>query len=239
MPSPSPGTATSALIARRRELGIDLLDEVWDGEYVVAPGRSAAHTLVDRQLALVIEPYARSRGLMSSALFQPRHRERLLGARRRLPPVHADRGVRADRRDRRGGALSRRQDSREDRLLCRARSRRNRDRRPATTARGVLAAVRQAVHPGLGKSAAGGNWGGSGGGHPMAVRGTARSCLSDPLNAAGAKSMQIGSRPGHRAADRTSMQGGLGKRQRARPLEAGVSVYLDPMKCGSGKSRDC
>jgi len=176
---------------------------------------------------LVIEPYARSRtqprpGEQRSV--QPRHRERLPGARRRLPPVHADRGVRADRRDRRLGALPR-QDLREVRLLCRAHAVDEIVIADPRRRRRVLAMVRQGVHPGLGKSAAGGNWGGSGGRHPMAVRGSARSCLSDPLNAAGAKSMLIGSRHGHRAADRTSMQGGLGKRQRARPLEAGVSVH--------------
>ena len=74
------------------------------------PGRACpaggAGAVLTRTAASWIDPYARTQprpGEQRSV--QPRHRERLPGARRRLPPVHADRGVRADRRDRRGGAL--------------------------------------------------------------------------------------------------------------------------------------
>ncbi len=69
MPRPAPMPATAALIARRRELGIDLFDEVWDGEYVVVPGPGAAHALVERQLAVLLEPAARGRGLVGSGPF--------------------------------------------------------------------------------------------------------------------------------------------------------------------------
>ena len=66
---PARAAVAPAMIARRRELGIDLLDEVWDGEYVVAPGPSAAHALVERRLAVLLEPAAGRRGLVGSGPF--------------------------------------------------------------------------------------------------------------------------------------------------------------------------
>lgn len=78
----TPGAGAPDLIARRRELGIDLLDEVWDGVYVVAPGPNAAHALVERELA--VEPHARRRGLVGSGL-STWARRATSGARRRLP----------------------------------------------------------------------------------------------------------------------------------------------------------
>ncbi len=60
---------TPELIARRRAVGIDLFDEVWDGVYHVAPGPTMAHARVGSELAFLLEPRARERGLVSSSPF--------------------------------------------------------------------------------------------------------------------------------------------------------------------------
>jgi Uma2 family endonuclease len=55
-----------ALLERRRAIGADLYDEVWDGEYHMAPGPSGAHGWLDREVAVVFRPFARSAGLYDS-----------------------------------------------------------------------------------------------------------------------------------------------------------------------------
>jgi hypothetical protein len=56
-------------LARRRELGQDRFDEVWEGDYHVAPGPSAQHALVDSRLAQVLWPRAERVGLYPSTAF--------------------------------------------------------------------------------------------------------------------------------------------------------------------------
>ncbi len=50
-------------LARRRALGQDRLDEVWEGEYHVAPWPSGRHAQVDDELGWVLRPLARRAGL--------------------------------------------------------------------------------------------------------------------------------------------------------------------------------
>ena len=61
-----PPAPLAAWLARRRELGQDLFDEVWDGEYHVVPAAHRRHGDVDDQLAAILRPLARARGLWPS-----------------------------------------------------------------------------------------------------------------------------------------------------------------------------
>ena len=58
-----------AWLGRRRELGQDLFDEVWEGEYVVVPGPSPAHALLDQQIAFLFHEPARQAGLVGAGPF--------------------------------------------------------------------------------------------------------------------------------------------------------------------------
>jgi Putative restriction endonuclease len=58
-----------ALIARRKKLGLDLHDEVWDGEYHMAPYASATHAYIDQLVAVLIAPLAREAGLVATGPF--------------------------------------------------------------------------------------------------------------------------------------------------------------------------
>jgi Uma2 family endonuclease len=62
-------------IARRRALGQDLFDEVWDGEYHMAPGPSAEHGRVDDELSALLRPRARAAGLVRTGPFNLGARE--------------------------------------------------------------------------------------------------------------------------------------------------------------------
>lgn len=53
-------------LRRRQEVGQDLFDEVWDGEYHVAPAGHRRHGDVDDQVAALLRPRARERGLWPS-----------------------------------------------------------------------------------------------------------------------------------------------------------------------------
>ena len=53
-------------LQRRRALGQDLFDEVWEGDYHVAPAPHRRHGDVDDQLAALLRPIARDRGLWPS-----------------------------------------------------------------------------------------------------------------------------------------------------------------------------
>lgn len=57
------------LIARRRALGQDLFDEVWNGEYHMTPGPSVRHARVDRELARLLDPGRRRAGLVDTGIF--------------------------------------------------------------------------------------------------------------------------------------------------------------------------
>lgn len=61
------------LIEKRRRCGQDRFDEVWSGDYHMAPGPSARHGRVDRELAVLLEPYARRAGLVGTGPFNLGH----------------------------------------------------------------------------------------------------------------------------------------------------------------------
>ncbi len=58
-----------ALIARRHDLGLDTHDEVWEGEYHMAPAANIADGWLDQQLAELLGPLARSVGLVGTGPF--------------------------------------------------------------------------------------------------------------------------------------------------------------------------
>jgi hypothetical protein len=58
-----------ALIARRKALGLDTHDEVWEGEYHMAPAAHPSHGRLDHQLVLLLEPMARDAGLLGTGPF--------------------------------------------------------------------------------------------------------------------------------------------------------------------------
>lgn len=59
-----------AFLARRRTLGQDRFDEVWEGNYHVAPpGPHPYHGIVDNELGVALNPYARRRGLVGCITF--------------------------------------------------------------------------------------------------------------------------------------------------------------------------
>jgi Uma2 family endonuclease len=58
-----PPPPLAAWLERRRALGQDLYDEVWEGEYHVAPAAHRRHGDVEAQLAVLLHDRARTRGL--------------------------------------------------------------------------------------------------------------------------------------------------------------------------------
>lgn len=58
-----------ALIARRRALGQDLFDEVWEGEHHLSPAPHPHHGYVERALARVLAPHADAAGLVETGPF--------------------------------------------------------------------------------------------------------------------------------------------------------------------------
>ena len=58
-----------AVLERRRALGQDRYDEVWEGEYHMAPAPSHRHALLDDEVAAVLRPLARRAGLLGSGPF--------------------------------------------------------------------------------------------------------------------------------------------------------------------------
>lgn len=58
-----------AVLERRRALGQDLYDEVWEGEYHIAPAPSHRHAVLDDEIAAVLRPLARRAGLVGSGPF--------------------------------------------------------------------------------------------------------------------------------------------------------------------------
>jgi Uma2 family endonuclease len=61
-----PPAEFEALLERRRELGQDLFDEVWDGVLHVNPAPHSRHGKVDAQLAALLYEPARAAGLVQS-----------------------------------------------------------------------------------------------------------------------------------------------------------------------------
>jgi Uma2 family endonuclease len=63
-----------ALIEERRRTGAECWDELWDGELHIAPPPSGLHQRVGMELAMVLNPLAKARGLVGSyetGLFRP------------------------------------------------------------------------------------------------------------------------------------------------------------------------
>jgi Uma2 family endonuclease len=58
-----------ALLKRRRALGQDLYDEVWEGDYHMAPMAHSSHGYLDTQLAVLLHPLARRAGLAETSAF--------------------------------------------------------------------------------------------------------------------------------------------------------------------------
>jgi len=58
-----------ALIARRRALGLDTFDEVWEGDYHMNPTPAGPHSWIDQQLAVRLGPRARQAGLWMGDVF--------------------------------------------------------------------------------------------------------------------------------------------------------------------------
>lgn len=58
-----------ALIRRRQELGQDGFDEVWEGEYHVAPNAHSDHGIVAAEVTSVLRPRAQAAGLVTSGPF--------------------------------------------------------------------------------------------------------------------------------------------------------------------------
>lgn len=62
----SPPPELKALGQRRRQAGVDRLDEVWQGVLHMVPGPSLAHALISQQLAELFGPLARAAGLLAT-----------------------------------------------------------------------------------------------------------------------------------------------------------------------------
>jgi len=82
--------AVEALIELRHTTGADLYDEVWEGEYHMAPAPTGRHGRVDSEIAAALHPLAKRVGLFPTGPFN-------LGTANnyRVP----DRGLRRDERD--------------------------------------------------------------------------------------------------------------------------------------------
>lgn len=59
-----PPAELRALLQRRRRLGLDRHDEVWEGVLHVVPGPSGEHAVIAQQLAEILGPLARNAGLV-------------------------------------------------------------------------------------------------------------------------------------------------------------------------------
>lgn len=57
------------LIEKRRRLGLDHHDEVWDGVYVMAPPAHSDHGIVAEEVKLAAGPRAKARGLIPGDSF--------------------------------------------------------------------------------------------------------------------------------------------------------------------------
>jgi hypothetical protein len=64
-----PPPELAALIARRQQLGLDRYDEVWDGEYHMAPMAHSSHGWLDDQVAVILHPWTLASGLYGTGAF--------------------------------------------------------------------------------------------------------------------------------------------------------------------------
>jgi Uma2 family endonuclease len=68
-----PTVGLEDLIERRRRIGADRHDEVWEGVLHMVPAPGYAHFLLDQQLAELLGPAARAAGLVSGGEFNLGH----------------------------------------------------------------------------------------------------------------------------------------------------------------------
>ena len=59
----------AAFLARRRALDQDRSDEVWEGDYHVVPAPHPWHSYIDKQLTVLLDPFASSAGLVGTSEF--------------------------------------------------------------------------------------------------------------------------------------------------------------------------
>ncbi|MGH9181068.1 MAG: Uma2 family endonuclease, partial [Acidimicrobiales bacterium] len=64
-----PPAELEAVIERRRALGQDRFDEVWEGVYHMTPGPSGWHAYLEVELIVALRPFARAAGLIASGGF--------------------------------------------------------------------------------------------------------------------------------------------------------------------------
>lgn len=64
-----PPVEVEMLLARRRELGLDLYDEIWEGVYHMAPMARGVHGYLQDQLSGLLRPYAPAKGLVGTGPF--------------------------------------------------------------------------------------------------------------------------------------------------------------------------
>ena len=62
----SPPPELQALLERRRQAGVDRLDEVWQGVRHMIPGPSFEHARISQQLAVLLDGLARAGGLLAA-----------------------------------------------------------------------------------------------------------------------------------------------------------------------------
>jgi len=60
----SPPPELEALLERRRQAGVDRLDEVWQGVLHMVPGPNVEHSFISQQLAVLLDAPARGAGLL-------------------------------------------------------------------------------------------------------------------------------------------------------------------------------
>ncbi len=60
----SPPPELEALLERRRQAGVDRLDEVWQGVLHMVPGPNVEHSFISQQLAVLLDAPARRAGLL-------------------------------------------------------------------------------------------------------------------------------------------------------------------------------
>src|SRR5262249_19108265 len=61
-----PPVEVESFLGRRRALGQDLFDEVWEGEYHVVPAPHGRHGQVEYELVALLRPHAGRAGLRGS-----------------------------------------------------------------------------------------------------------------------------------------------------------------------------
>lgn len=64
-----PPCEIETLIARRQKLGLDGFDEMWEGDYHMAPMAHSRHGYLDQVMAELLGPYARRAGLVMTGPF--------------------------------------------------------------------------------------------------------------------------------------------------------------------------